>query len=300
MVSVSNPTQLYKHEPKCVHKLNQRQRQQKVRARTRQKSLQDAAVNTSPIHSFFQKETELIQQQQTYQEEQAQQGEGSFDDIMEEALADYATVLQGRVNNLDPKLCVQEKSVKDRLWEFRRNQEKTLNVKGTLLATAYLKFDEFLRLGSDDGKGSYSELKAGRLVATTFFPRPQHQRKNASTNVSNKKQWYRYRARSVINGYRYFVATGCLLPESRGKCKGMSLVHDPIVRHYCFEIIERLGTTWSARTFRDRISAKLLASGYLKEEKKNRKMYSYVLSSGDRYGLGAPQEGYLQRWPRAC
>jgi hypothetical protein len=38
-----------------------------------------------------------------------------------EALADRATVLHGRVNNMDPKLCVQAKSVKNRLWEFRRS-----------------------------------------------------------------------------------------------------------------------------------------------------------------------------------
>jgi hypothetical protein len=60
------------------------------------------------------------------------------------------------------------------------------------------------------------------------------------------------------------VATGFLLPETRGKCKGTSLIHDPTVRHYCFEVIAQLGATWSARTFRDRISVKLYESGYLK------------------------------------
>ncbi len=45
-------------------------------------------------------------------------------------------------------------------------------------------------------------------------------------------------------------------------------MHDLIVRHYCFEIIGQLGTTWRARTFRDKISAKLFASGYLKKEGK--------------------------------
>ena len=258
-VSVNNRTQLYKDEPKCVHKLNERKRQEKLRARRIQTSLQAAAVGTAHVQSFFQKQ---------HQEAQTQQADDCFDLIMDEAFADCATVLHGRVNNMDPKLCVQAKSVKDRLWEFRRNQEKTLNIKGALLATAYLKFDEYLRLGNDDGKGGFSELRAGRLVATSFFPRPQQARKNVSRNTHNKKQWYRYRARAIINGFRYFVATGCLLPESRGKCKGMSLVHDPIVRHYCFEIIGQLGTTWSARTFRDKISAKLFASGYLKEGKK--------------------------------
>ena len=80
----------------------------------------------------------------------------------------------------------------------------------------------------------------------------------------NQLYWYRHRSRAIIIGYRYFVATGFLLPETRGKCKGTSLIHDPTVRHLCFEVITQLGPTWSARTFRDRISVKLYESGYLK------------------------------------
>jgi hypothetical protein len=33
---------------------------------------------------------------------------------------------------------------------------------------------------------------------------------------------------------------------------GHLLIHDPVVRHYCFEGISQLGNSWSARTFRDR------------------------------------------------
>ncbi len=44
------------------------------------------------------------------------------------------------------------------------------------------------------------------------------------------------------------------------------MIHIPNVKHfYCLEIIGQLGATWSARTFRDKISAKLYSLGYLKE-----------------------------------
>jgi hypothetical protein len=113
-----------------------------------------------------------------------------------------------------------------------------------------------LREGYGDGEGGFSDLKAGRIIASTVFPRGKKTRSNAATNQTNKRYWYRYRARAIITDYRYLVATGCLMPEQRGtKCKGTSLIHDPHVRHYCFDIIANLGSTWSARTFRDKISA---------------------------------------------
>jgi hypothetical protein len=59
-----------------------------------------------------------------------------------------------------------------------------------------------------------------------------------------------------------------LLPESRGICQGKSLIHNPNVKHYCLEIIGQLGATCSARTFRDRISAKLYSLGYIKANMK--------------------------------
>jgi hypothetical protein len=122
-----------------------------------------------------------------------------------------------------------------------------------------------VREGNGDGTGCFSELKAGRIVAKTVFPRGKRTRKNASTNKNNREYWYRYRARDIITGFRYLVATGCLMPEQRGKCKGTSLIHDPHIRHFCFDIIAQLGPTWSARTFRDKISAKLHSVGMLKK-----------------------------------
>ena len=136
------------------------------------------------------------------------------------------------------------------------------------MGNAYIKFEEYLREGNGDSTGGFSELKAGRIIAKTVFPRGKKTRKNASQNEINKKYWYRYRARSIITGYRYLVATGCLMPEQRGKCKGTSLIHDPHVRHICFDIIARLGQTWSARTFRDKVSADLYSNGMIKEGKK--------------------------------
>jgi hypothetical protein len=161
---------------------------------------------------------------------------------------------------------VHEQDVRNtRLWEFHKHQVQTKNVRGATLANAYILLEQYLRNGNGDGKGGFSLLKAGRTVAKTVFPRSQHTRKNASRNRHNQLYWYRHRSRAIIIGYRYFVATGFLLPETRGKCKciGTSLIHDPTVRHYCFEVIAQVGATWSARTFRDRISVKLYESGYL-------------------------------------
>jgi hypothetical protein len=143
------------------------------------------------------------------------------------------------------------------------------NTKGAILANVYLKFEEYLRLGEEVSKRARgcSELQAGRLVAKTMYPRAKLTRKNASLNRRTQHYWYRYHARTVITGYRYFLITGCLLPETRGKCKGNSLIHNPNVKRYCLEIIGELGKTWSARTFRDKISAKLYSLGYLNSNK---------------------------------
>jgi hypothetical protein len=68
----------------------------------------------------------------------------------------------------------------------------------------------------------------------------------------------------------------------RGKCQGTSLIHDPTVRYYCFEVIAQLGKNWSARTFRDRISVKLYVyeSGFLKVGAKiGRSTATYYLRS---------------------
>ncbi len=57
--------------------------------------------------------------------------------------------------------------------------------------------------------------------------------------------------------------------NARKMKSNVSYKHDPIVRHYyCFDISGHLGQTWSARTFRDKISNKLYDTGYLKEGSK--------------------------------
>jgi hypothetical protein len=55
---------------------------------------------------------------------------------------------------------------------------------GIILGNAYIKLEEYLREGNgeDKDKGGFSELKAGRIIATTIFPRGKQTRKNASTN----------------------------------------------------------------------------------------------------------------------
>jgi hypothetical protein len=127
--------------------------------------------------------------------------------------------------------------------DFKVSQEKTANVKGAILAAnTFLKFEGY-------------ELKAGRIIAKTMLTRDSGKvaRKNVSQNRINRKYRYRYRSRSIIAGFQYFVATGCLLPETREKCQGKSLIHIPNMKHYCLEITGQLGATWSARTFRDKM-----------------------------------------------
>ncbi len=196
--------------------------------------------------------------------------EESFEKILDEALDEYGTDLLARADHMDPTSGGCVKDVRTRLFDLKLSQEKTGNVKGGVLTNAYLKFEEYLRVGNGDGKGSFSEFKAGRTVAVNMFMRISGRvsRTNLAQNRRNQIYWYRYRSRLLITGYRYFVATGCLLPESRGKCQGKSLIHNPNVKHYCLEIIGQLGATWSARTFRDRISAKLYSLGYIKANMK--------------------------------
>ncbi len=98
-----------------------------------------------------------------------------------------------------------------------------------ILIQAYLKHEEQLR----DGK---SDLTAGRLVALNFYTKET--RANASKDKHTQcYYWYRYRARALIVGYRYFLTTGKMLPETRGRCKGKSRVHDSVVKRWCMDII---------------------------------------------------------------
>jgi hypothetical protein len=194
--------------------------------------------------------------------------EDNLECILDEALTGFDLDLNARVDDMHRELAVQAKPVRQRLWDFYESQVKLGNAKGITLGNVYIKYEEYLREGYGDGKGGFSDLKAGRIIASTVFPSGKKTRSNAAKNQTNKTYWYRYRARAIITGYRYLVATGCLMPEQRGKCKGTSLIHDPHVRHFCFDIIARLGPTWSARMFRDKISAKLYSVGMLKEGRK--------------------------------
>jgi hypothetical protein len=143
------------------------------------------------------------------------------------------------------ELCdkVRESNIRARLWNFRDRMLAKNDAPAFLTANAYIKYEEYLRAGS-------SELQAGRMVATTYFARERRPRKNASRNPTTMKYWYRRRARAIMKGYRYFYCTNTLLPETRGRCRGKSHIHDPVVQQLCRVIIHRLGKTWSARTFR--------------------------------------------------
>ncbi len=66
-------------------------------------------------------------------------------------------------------------------------------------------------------------------------------------------------------GFRYFMTTGKLMSERRGRCKGKSLIHDPVVKRWCAEVISAMPNAWSARTFRDKVSIKLFTEGLIVE-----------------------------------
>ena len=147
-------------------------------------------------------------------------------------------------------------SPRQRLQLLQQEMLKTNNGKLAILLQAYLKFEEHLRNGKSD-------LQAGRLVAENFYTKET--RSNASKNEHTQIYWYRYRSRALIVGYRYFLTRGKMLPETRGKCKGKSLIYDPVVQRWCREIIADLPKAWSARTFRDKVSVKLSSEGLLME-----------------------------------
>jgi hypothetical protein len=138
---------------------------------------------------------------------------------------------------------VHDSNIRARLWTFRDQMLAKNDAQAFLTVNAYIKYEEYLRAGR-------SQLQAGRMVATMYFSRERRPRKNACCNPTGMKYWYRRRARAVIVGYRYFDCTNSLLPETRGRCRGKSHIHDPVVQQMCRVVIHRLGTTWSARTFR--------------------------------------------------
>ena len=151
---------------------------------------------------------------------------------------------------------MQALSARERLQLLQKEMIKTKNVAMAILLQAYLKFEEYLREGKSD-------LTAGRLVAKTFYTRET--RENAAQSKHAQSYWYRYRARALIVGFRYFMTTGKLMGERRGRCKGKSLIHDPVVKCWCAEIISGMPNAWSARTFRDKVSIKLFTEGLIVE-----------------------------------
>ena len=157
--------------------------------------------------------------------------EDNLEGILDEALAEFHLDLNARVDDMHREPVVQAKPVRQQLWDFLECQVKLGNTKGIILGNAYIKYEEYLREGYGDGEGGFSDLKAGRIIASTVFPRGKKTRSNAAKHQTNKRYWYRYRARSIITGYRYLVATGCLMPEQRGKCKGTSLNDHGSVKH---------------------------------------------------------------------
>jgi hypothetical protein len=269
-VSINNPTALWKDESRAIQHHAEAERIKDYRQRQKKQKLLTAAhdIRMAKITSFFSQPANDNCHSSSAIEPLVNIDDEAIDVIIDEALAGFHTTLNTGVDSMHQLMGLATKSVRERLWEFKENQERLLNPKGIIMGNAYIKFEEYLREGNGDSTGGFSELKAGRIIAKTVFPRGKKTRKNASQNEINKKYWYRYRARSIITGYRYLVATGCLMPEQRGKCKGTSLIHDPHVRHICFAIIARLGQTWSARTFRDKVSADLYSNGMIKEGKK--------------------------------
>jgi hypothetical protein len=121
---------------------------------------------------------------------------------------------------------------RDRVKHLKKCLEAQLdnNSKRYLLACAYAKFEECIRHGK-------TELQAGRFVAENLFT---DERDNRINGRKSGHQWYRYRPRSLIVVYRHFIATGTLMPESRGKCGEKSLIHDPGVQNLCRETIGQI------------------------------------------------------------
>jgi hypothetical protein len=149
-------------------------------------------------------------------------------------------------------------------------------------ANAFRQFESCIRV---DGM---PELQAGRFVAETCYGDQRDGRSNAS---SHAKQWYRYRSRALIVGYRYFIATGTLLLDRRGKCKGESHIYDPVVKAWCRDIIAEFPNYFSARTFRDKVSIKLANNGYIKANSKIERSVATFYEHALGLHLACPKKG---------
>jgi hypothetical protein len=200
VVSVNSRTGYLRHKPIGVRKLAETNRKRAKREQNKRIDLKKAADNTVKITSLFQP---LLAFSETDTAE-------SFDSKLDDALTDFGTASNARVDDMHQTSRVNEKDVLMRLWDFYKCQLLTNNVRGPTLANAYILFEQYRRDGDGTGQRSFSELKAGRTVAKTVFPRPKHIRTNASQNRHNRLYWYRHRARAIIIDYRYFVATGLL------------------------------------------------------------------------------------------
>jgi hypothetical protein len=165
MVSINSSTGHFKHEPVGVQKLVDKNRKRAKKEHNNRNVLKIAAETTRKITSMFKPLLPEIEE--------------SLDSILDEALTDFGTELNAKVNDMHQISRANEKDVRMRLWDFNRHQTQTNNVRGATLANAYIMFEQYLREGDGTGKGGFSELKAGRTVAKTVFPRPKQTRTNA-------------------------------------------------------------------------------------------------------------------------
>jgi hypothetical protein len=194
--------------------------------------------------------------------------DAGLDAAATEALQDVMGDLAANVGphpDSNPKC---ELTTRQRLCAHMACMKKTRNPDGFLKAAACLKFEGHVRGGIND---AVSELVAARLVAVEFYVKERQARVNASKNEHNKRHWYRHRARAILCGYRFFQRTGTILPDKRGRCQGKSHIHDPDVQRWAKVVIQSIGKggrSWSARTFRDKMSVRLQAAGLVTPGKK--------------------------------
>jgi hypothetical protein len=284
-VSKGNESKHFNKEAKAVQKWEDKRRKSDQLVRSNRKARELASDKTNTIGSFFApvaKSSLAVMDGMILDEMVFDYGGGSAPPallpqedtidiadnaigLVDDALAEGDPELDAAVRDAVCVVCAESGTsapgIRQRLHAHMDNMKTTKNPEGYLKANAYAKYEEHVRSGKSD-------LQAGRLVAEQFYVRERKARVNASTNEHNQKYWYRHRSRAIIIGYRFFKATGQILPERRGACKGKSHIHDPDVQRWCRTIIGGLGKTWSARTFRDKVSAKLRDAGMVKPGRK--------------------------------
>jgi hypothetical protein len=176
-VSIGNKTGLWKDEPLTLQKDKHKKRKADLRHTRSATDRVEACQCTKmrPISSYFLGNTSSTEATET----------DDLDAALPDEVVEYSSF------NSQLELCdkAHASSIRERLWTFREQMLAKNDAKAYLTINAYIKFEEYVRVGSSD-------LQAGRLVATTFYER--RQRKNACRNPTNYKYWYRYRARSLI------------------------------------------------------------------------------------------------------